>query len=117
MTQTAQNFTMWAGDTKTLSISVQNSAGNAQDITGATFNWALKIATGNRRTLLTKSSSDGITITNATAGTLTVAIVTADTRSLKGTYTHELEMTDSAGNISTVLTGTVTINESIAGTV
>lgn len=105
------DFTMYAGDTKVLSVTVLDEAGAAVNITGTTIRWWL--AKNAKKTgldvLIKKDTVDGITITDGPAGKFEVTLASSDTEGLKGSYYHEAEVDDS-GTISTVLTGKATIN-------
>lgn len=96
---------MTIGDTVSVDFAVTDSAGVALDLTGATVKWQLAARPGSAA-LVTKQTSSGITVTNAAGGLFTVAIASSDTTSLsRGRYYHEAQVTDAAGNISTVAVG------------
>jgi len=103
------DFTMTAGDTKVLSVTVtEKSDGSATDITGAVIAW--KIAQSLRGgVLLSKSTPADITITSGTGGIFAITVDPADTASLLGDYYHEAQVTFSTGEISTVLKGKMTV--------
>lgn len=102
----------YAGDTLQITITVQDDAGNALDLTGATVEWVL-VSAGERETVLSKdSASGGIALTDAANGEIRITIDPADTESLKGLYRHEAEVTDASGNTSTVTVGDFEINGS-----
>ena len=104
------SFEMHQGDTKRLSVAVKDPDGNAVSLVGAqSIKWwvARKVTSTTR--LLQKTVGTGITVTNAAGGLLTIAIDPADTVSVSGDYYHELEVIDSAGDIGTVLRGTMTV--------
>ncbi|MBW7475967.1 hypothetical protein K0T92_14570 [Paenibacillus oenotherae] len=104
MTQ-GQNFTMYAGDTKEIVVTIPDV-----DLLGATIKWAmLKTATGP--TIIQRSTTVGI-IVDADAGTFTFKLESADTENLYGQYYHEAELTDVLGNVSTIMTGAVFIKPS-----
>lgn len=112
MTATAQDFTLYAGDDATLTVTVTES-GSAKNLVGASVTWVL-YDRFSRAAVLTKTTDDDVTITNGAGGILTVDIASADTSALNGAYYHECKVTDSDGNISTVSTGTVTIRRGYA---
>jgi hypothetical protein len=97
-----QNFSMYAGDTKNLVVTMP------EDITGASVKWVLKqkYATDHR---VLKTTSDGISISGMD---ITIKLLPIDTAALHGTYHHECEVTDQLGNVSTIFTGMVTISKS-----
>ena len=81
--------------------------GIAINLTGATISYV--IFSGGVATI-TKTIGSGITVTDATAGTFTITLTSANTASLAGSYYHECQVTDSSSNISTIFIGSVTIN-------
>jgi hypothetical protein len=98
-----RHFTLWAGDDVTLSATATDSAGAAVNLTGSTLSWTLSDGNVAR---VTKTTSDGITVTSAANGTFTVSLDTADTSDLEaGTYRHRATVTDASSNITTVLDG------------
>jgi hypothetical protein len=60
-----------------------------------------------------KSVGSGITVTNAAGGVITIEIEPDDTETVFGAYYHELEVIDAAGDIGTVLRGTMTITRAL----
>lgn len=106
-----QNFDMVAGDTKKINITVTDT-GSAVDLTGASIKWALKRSVSASSTDVFKTTSSGISITDATHGKFQITLNPSDTLALKGTYYHESEVTDASGNVSTVCSGNVVINPS-----
>ena len=107
MTSTNQNFTIYAGDTNNVIVGVeQNSV--AASLTGASAVWILSSDIGSG-SLVRMTSDDFLTISGST---VTIAISPSHTNSLVGKYFHELEVTDSSGNVSTTTTGVVTVKES-----
>jgi len=114
MTTTAQNVTMWAGDTIVLEFAITDSATDAdKNLSGSSIRWVMVGYTGI--VVVDKSTGDGVTITNAVGGVFQVALEPADTEELPGgVYTHEAEVTDSLGNISTVATGEIMLKASYA---
>jgi hypothetical protein len=105
-----QDFEVWAGEDKTLSCTVVDSAGAAQDITDATVNWFLRAGPTATSNVLTKSTASGITITNALGGAYSVAIADTDTAALSGTYWHYAQLTDAGGHVTVIMEGWATFN-------
>lgn len=108
----ATNFVMTAGDSKTLVVTVRNADGDAVNITGATIKWQAARSYG-KASVITKSTSSGISITDGTNGVFTVTLNTSDTDSLSGIYHHEAELTATDSTKSTVLVGTMKINPAL----
>jgi hypothetical protein len=114
MTATNQDVAMFSGDTRVLAFTVTQAGDSTPvDLTGATaIKWkcARKLSGGFSSTVtLSKALGAGITVTDADAGQLQVLLSPADTAALSGRFYHELEITDVAGNVSTVAIGTLTI--------
>lgn len=111
-----QNFEMFQGDTKKLAVTVADSAGAAVDLTGATVKWRMapKVASPTA-TLSKQTGGAGIDLTDPVAGVFTVNLNSSDTQQLVGEFYHEAEVTDAAANITTVLTGRITIKPSLIG--
>lgn len=118
MTEVNQNFVLYIGDDKVISCTVYNGLvanGALKNIAGASIVWGMYVAAGSGTTL-TKSTSDGISITDAANGVFEVTLTHTDTEALSaGWYAHEAEVTDSDGNISTVFTGTIEVKASRIG--
>ncbi len=113
MTQTGQNVEMFSGDSRTIRFTVTEADGSTPvDLAGCSAKWraSRKLSGGFSATpAISKAIGTGITVTDADAGELQVALAPADTAGLSGRYYHELEITDGLGNVSTVATGTLAI--------
>jgi hypothetical protein len=105
------DFEMHQGDTKRLRVSVVDSDGAAVSLVGAQSIkwWAAKKVTSTVRLLEKSVASGSITVLDAAGGVLSIPILPADTAAITGDYYHELEVIDSAGDIGTVLIGTMTV--------
>ena len=107
------NFTMFAGDTKLLQVVINNVAGNPIDITGTLVRWQLAKNVKADPALIHKSvDGGGVTIVDGPNGRFDVLLDPLDTLPLIGSYYYEAEI-DDGGVISTVLTGTVQINQAL----
>ena len=106
--QMITNFTMTAGDTKQLVVTVKDADGDAVSITGSTIKWQCARSYG-KASSISKTTTSGIQITDGANGVFTVTINPSDTNSLVGNFSHEAEITFSDGTISTVLFGTMKI--------
>lgn len=105
MTMKNQDFTMTAGDTKYLDFTVTM---DSSSIAGSTIKWVL---TKFGAAVLTKTTTGDIAITAAKV--FRVTINPSDTLTLvPGNYSHQAEVTDTSGNVSTVADGTATIEKS-----
>jgi hypothetical protein len=69
----------FVGEKKTLKFHILRPDDNSQDITNWELEWVLRRTPSSTDVLLTKTTSDGITITNAVDGRCEVYIDPADT--------------------------------------
>jgi len=100
-----QNLTMVRGDTESIVVTMLSSSNTPIDITGRTYR--AQIRTTKDATIIDGSFT--CTITNGPAGEVTCSMSAGSTASLAaGTHYWDLEET-SAGVVSTVLAGTVTV--------
>ena len=108
MTMINQNFTLFSGDTKYLHVDLTDSNGEAVDLTGMAIKWGVK-KNVRTATIFLKTTPTGIDIPDPLNGRFTVKIHPLDTATLSGVFYHEAQITDVEGNVSTVLTGTMTV--------
>jgi hypothetical protein len=115
MATTDQNATIYAGDTVNINVVVTDPAtGDPKNLAGATVQWAM-FREYKGTVVLTKDTDAGITITDEANGALTIALDASDTENVRpDIYAHEVEVTDSGGNVSTVTTGYITLEASWA---
>ena len=104
---------MISGDSKMIMITATKEDGEFYDVTGAVIKWALKRKVNALINDITKTTDDGIILSNPTNGEFTIKLEPLDTIRLTGSFYHECEITDVHGNISTVTTGIVSITPSI----
>jgi hypothetical protein len=110
VTMVRQNGTMFAGDSQEIVIFID---AEPESLVGSSFVWAL-MTRNEWSILVTKSFGQGATLSEST---ITIKLDPDETEELAGAYYHEAELTDSNGNVSTILTGTITIKPSgIGGT-
>jgi len=107
MTSVNQNFTVYAGDTAQVSIGVTQS-GAAASLSSTSIVWVLEEEVGSG-SLVKLTTDDYISVSGSI---VILGISPSHTQNLNGKYYHEVEVTDTSGNISTVTTGTVTIKKS-----
>ena len=102
----ATDFSMYAGDDKTLTISITDADGAPVNVSTAT---SIRYGVFRGGTLVfVKDLDDGVTVASST---VTVVLDAADTVDLDGLYAHELEIIMD-GNTTTALQGHVTIQHS-----
>src|SRR5215831_2818275 len=104
-----QDFVTYVGDTVIPIFTVQNSLGQAVDIsTASQIQWNCRLNnTESPAIIITKLKSAGqVTfVTNGVDGKFQVTIQPADTSQLSGFYIHEAILTDAVGNVTTVTVG------------
>lgn len=115
MTETNQNVSMFAGDTKHLETTVTDDAGAAKTLGGATIRYAMATSPQDEAVVSKATPDDAeISIDSPSEGVFTIHLDPADTEALTATtYYHEAEVTDSQGNVATVFTGSVSIRPSV----
>ena len=126
MTVENNDFSLRRGKSKDLQFTITDdgtATGTAKDLTGATITWSMA-KTVNNTALLTKTSASAseVSITSPSSGGICVVhIDPADTinattfpASEDGVdYYHETVVVDSAGDETTISTGTITFKESL----
>lgn len=113
MTAKGQNFEMFQGDTKRLRISIVDDDDVAVPLTNCSINWVLYKQT-SKQIVITKTTSDGITVEDESGGIIVILLEPEDTENLLGQFTQEGELTDGTGTISTIFIGSVKILNSEA---
>jgi hypothetical protein len=106
MTATNQNAELWAGEAKSLAVTVSGI-----DLTGKTITWTLSADQDSAAAVLTKTTSAGITIDSATQ--FTVALTAANTEGLAGVYYQKAVVTDGVSP-AVVMEGHVTVHARVA---
>ncbi len=113
MTVTGQNIDIYKGDTKIVVVDVLDSSSIPVDITNCIINYVVYRMTPGT-VVLNKTTSSGIAMTIPANGIFEISLDPIDTENLLGYYLHECELTDIAGNISTIFTGKFTVFDSKA---
>ena len=110
---------VFAGDTKKIVVSIKDANGNSVDIANlqsAKFS-IVEAPSGranyNATPKFVKTISDGITVLDDANGVLQIILVSADTQALVGDYYYELEIIDSGGDVTTVLSDLMKIRPTI----
>lgn len=117
MTAIIQNILdgFYAGNAKTIAVTVSLPSGNPKDLTSATVTYG--VVDEDDQFVILKSSLYGDTqvkITDAGNGVVEVYIAPGNTIHLNGTYTHHMNVVDANGDEETVLVGRVNIFKSFA---
>ncbi len=106
------NFEMVSGDSKDIVVTVLDEQDQVVPITGASVVFILS-RTEFSAALVTKTTGAGIVITDDVGGVLTVSLVPADTEPLVGTHYFEIELTDVALRVSTIVVGRIDIRKNV----
>jgi hypothetical protein len=83
------------GETKTFEFTIRDEDKNLANIAGWTLLWALRVDEGEETPLISKTTGDGITITDGPNGICQVKVDATDTVALgEGDFAHALMRTD-----------------------
>lgn len=111
------SFSMKAGDTKNLYVTIKDAPGNLIDLTDAQSIrwWASRgdLTSFSRTPILQKSLDEGIEEVALIDGEFVVRIEPADTQNLNGSYYFEIEIRDAFGNVSTPISDTFTVTKDL----
>jgi hypothetical protein len=101
------DFTLPAGDSAILQITVKNPDLSVMDLTGASLKWSSQ-QLDDVTTRIDLTAGNGLAIVDAVNGRVDVNIPKA-TMIVAGPHRHELEVIDAGGESQTVLQGIVTV--------
>ncbi len=107
---TTQDINLFSGNTVDLIVTVTDANGVAIDLSGATISYIIVSSDG--QTLLTKTNAEAAEI-SCIVNVITIYLLPADTASVNGFYTHDLEITDASGNVVTSMNGSVIIKSTL----
>lgn len=110
MAKVNQNFNMYSGNTVPIYVTITDPTNTAINLTGCTLKWTLQL---RGATLATKDTTNGIIITDAVNGKVRINLQPADTHQVSGSCDHELEMINTAGDVTTVMTGKINVTLSL----
>jgi len=111
MAQTDQDFEMYQGDDFSIEFETVDEAGAALDISGATIEWN---AWDRGVSVLKKTTTSGISITDGPGGIFVVTLEPTDTYSLPAkTYFHGANVSLIADHFLTVATGIMTLRPKV----
>lgn len=116
MTLERQDITesFYAGNTKTIQVTVRDADGNLKDLTGSEITYAI-FTRDTDVVVLRKSSSVGASEINIVGlGVFCVYLNPPDTALLYGTFRHQANVVDASGDEETVLSGKIEIHKSMA---
>lgn len=117
---TPQNFSLFAGDAKTLKVTVFDEDGDPIPLAGVqAVTWRLA-RTARSVPVLTKTMGAGVTVIaddadegGANCGRLDVVIESADSDPLDGEYVHECQIVDASGARSAIFYGRANVAPSL----
>lgn len=119
MTKLAQDFTIVAGESAVLEITV-TEGGAAKDLTGATIVWRLSADIDHRSNVLQKDTTEspsGINITNAAGGIFQVLLTASETTGLAiRDHLHQAIVTFTNSDVAVVTEGKATVKGQIVAT-
>tara|TARA_B100000575_G_scaffold211861_1_gene172824 strand:+ start:235 stop:591 length:357 start_codon:yes stop_codon:yes gene_type:complete len=106
-----QDFNMFAGDTKIISLVVADENENIVNLTGLnSAQFVIKKYPSSETASVTKTLGSGIANDTPTLGVLEITLSASDTASMSpGEYYHETRIKDSGNKIGTITTGKVTL--------
>lgn len=115
MAAATQNFTSIRNDTfQLVSLQIDRDAA-AIDLTGATIAMMLRLVKDADPVALSLSTAtSGITVTSAVAGEFDIdkQIISIDA----GAYFYDMQLTESGGDVTTIMEGTFTITQDVTYT-
>jgi len=105
---TKANLALYQGDDYSAVVTVTNGASGVPDLTGYTAQAQIRTAYADQQPAIACEMA-----TEITANTITLAIPHADTVTLAGSYLWDLQIVDTAGVITTLLAGAVTVTPEV----
>jgi len=107
------NFEEFAGDTLEMIFTWKDSLGAIIDLTAFTARMDIRSKLSDALPQLTLTNTSGITLGNADKNLVAVVNATQTTTLGKGSYVYDIELTDTAGKVNTLIAGTITLNQSV----
>jgi hypothetical protein len=101
---------MMAGDSHTVIVDVTDEeTQGALDLSGVTIEWVIQSSIDASPPVI-KDTTAGITKSDTIVGQFSIELDPMDTHMLLPTkYAHQATITDEAGNVTTVMVGTLTL--------
>ena len=106
MAKENQDFSIKRGEYRLLNITTVEKDASALSLDNYTIVWYVW---RNQTRMITKTTDDGIVVTDASAWTFEIEVDTTDTRIPIGEYYHEARVIDSNDNEVVVFTGSLLI--------
>ena len=112
MTEYAQDFEIFQGDTKEITIPITDENNAAKTLTGSSQKW--EAFDGTTRVIQKTDAQITLVSKNGTDDAIRFTLDPADTAILAAKeYDHEVEIMDSAGNVGTVTRGKMTVRDDL----
>ena len=106
------NFSYYKGDTNEFVIRPKTSNGGAFDLTGYTAEFFIASSRGDNPTFSVEAQA----VVSAVNDTVTCTILPGVGGTLDaGTYVYDVEISNGASLVFTLLTGTITVTEQVTG--
>jgi hypothetical protein len=93
-----EDFEVWGGEDRTLTLHARDSSNAVYDLTGKTVTWLAGFPP-NRPYLRWSAISKTGTVTDAANGVFTVALSAADTEDLYGNYVFQASASDGTNSV------------------
>ncbi|MGE0256814.1 MAG: hypothetical protein AB7N54_19475 [Alphaproteobacteria bacterium] len=114
MAHVERNIVLHAGDDVEITVDVFDADNQPLGLEGASVTWAVAERDAGAERVITKISPGGISF-GEEPNRFVIAIAGEDTAGLSGRYRHQAQVTDGAGNRSTVLSGILNVLPTILG--
>ncbi len=115
MAHAERNIVLHAGDDVLITVDVFDADDAPLGLEGASVVWAVAGRDAEAERVITKTSVDGGITQGDDSNRFVIAIAGEDTAGLAGRYRHQAQVTDGAGNRSTVLSGPLNVLPTILG--
>jgi hypothetical protein len=106
------------GDTETYDLTLTDAAGDPVNLTGSTVWFTAKRRTSDpdEDAIITATQGEGLEVTNAAGGALTLTLAPADTEALESRLVrleYDVQLKDGTGRITTPLRGKLYVHPDI----
>jgi hypothetical protein len=99
MTETAQNFELYAGEDKTIEVTVSDVV----DLSGSTITYKMATTKGGASVVIKTSATD----ITSTLNVISIPLPASDTASLSGRYYYQITVVDTDSDSNVVTDGTI----------
>lgn len=109
MTEEHQDFTMYEGEAKTITVTEVDS----EDISGQDIEYIIADEPTDDPEITKDTSGSGVSITDGANGEFEIELEPSDTQGMSGQFYHEARLKDGAGTQAVLFTGEVQIRHSV----